>query len=80
MINSERMITRKTFLKHVDRRSRQEVESSLGYAPHCDDSILTMASDFHVSYHKSKLHGKTVYFFKHSAIEYVFSRESEVAE
>lgn len=71
MIDSAIEITRRTFLKHVDRESLREVEASLGCAAHPSQG-LTMAGDFHVSYHRSKLHGKRVYFFKHSAIEHVF--------
>jgi hypothetical protein len=33
---------------------------------------LAMKRDFHVTYYAGRLHGKRVYFFKHSAIEYVF--------
>jgi len=32
----------------------------------------TISKDWDVSYCRSKLHGKTVYFMVHSAIEYVF--------
>lgn len=72
MIEQAFDITRSTFLSHVDRQDRELIERQLGYAPHDKDSCLTMKRDFHVSYHRSKLHGQTVYFFKHSAIEYVF--------
>jgi hypothetical protein len=75
MIDDARQITRYTFLKHVDRESLAVVERNLGYAPHCKDAILRMANDFHVSYHRSKLHGETVYYFRHSAIEYVFANQ-----
>jgi hypothetical protein len=71
MINDAIDITRQTFLKHVDRDSLREVEASLNYEDHPKKG-LTMAADWTVSYHRSKLHGKRVYFFKHSAIEYVF--------
>lgn len=73
MIYKAQDITRKTFLRHVDRESMAEVEGSLGYAPHDPGAILRMSKDYCVSYHRSKLHGKIVYFFKHSAIEYVFA-------
>lgn len=67
MIDQAIDITRRTFLQHVDRDQLRDIEGQLGYG-----SWLHMASDYHVSYHRSKLHGQTVYFFKHSAIEYVF--------
>lgn len=72
MIDRAIDITRNTFLKHVNREGLQNLEESLGYDKHPKQG-LTMAGDFHVSYHRSKLHGETVYFLKHSAIEYVFA-------
>lgn len=68
-------ITRGTFLRHVNRSDQMELEKDLGYDRHPSQG-LTMASDWHVSYHRSKLHGRTVYLFKHSAIEYVFREPS----
>ena len=68
MVDSGASITRRTFLQHVDRNNLKELEASLGYPM----GRLTMAGDWAVSYFKSKLHGKTVYYFTHSAIEYVF--------
>ena len=64
-------ITRNTFLKHVDREGLKEIEESLGYESHPAKG-LTMAGDYHVSYARSSINGYRVYFFKHSAIEYVF--------
>lgn len=72
MIDAAQEITRRTFMRHVDTEDRAEVERALGYAPHDPSSRLTMKRDFHVSYHRSRLHRQVCYFFKHSAIEYVF--------
>lgn len=72
MIDAARNITRRTFCARVDRLSREEQERGLGYAPHDPGAVLTMKRDYHVSYHRSTLHGQRVYFFKHSAIEHVF--------
>lgn len=69
MIDSGVTITRRTFLKHVDRDSLKEIEAYLGYPM----GRLTMAGDGAVSYHKGKLRGKTVVWFNHSSIEYVFT-------
>lgn len=71
MIDEAITLTRRTFLAHVDRKGLAKVEAMLGYATHPSQG-MTMAGDYHVSYHRSKLHGERVYFFKHSAIEYVF--------
>lgn len=72
MVQASVQVTRRTLLRHVDREDMADLERSLGYAPHDPDSPLYMSKDWHVSYHRSELHGKRVYFFKHSAIEYVF--------
>lgn len=71
MIENAIDITRKTFLKHVDPCALKWAEQALGYEDHPKRG-LTMAGDYHVSYHRSKLHGKVVYYFRHSSIEYVF--------
>ena len=71
MIEEAQDITRRTFLNHVDGKDRRDLETQLGYSL-TRDGGLTMKRDYHVSYHRSRLHGQTVYFFTHSAIEYVF--------
>lgn len=82
MIDEARQITRRTFFQHVDAEELRGMEESLGYATrrvYFTDkygerhSELMMADDPHVSYHRSKLHGKTVYYFRHSGIEFVFT-------
>ena len=69
MIDSGVGITRRTFLRHVNRASLKEIESDLGYRM----GRLTMAGDYAVSYCKGKLLGKMVVWFNHSSIEYVFA-------
>jgi len=73
MIDDARDITRRTFLKYVDREALQELEENLGYVTKPWEDGLRMASDWHVSYHKSRLNGFTVYYFRQSSIEYVFT-------
>lgn len=72
MVDNAVTISRRTFLQNVDRDELQKLEQRLGYAKHPKHG-LTMASDYHLEYCRSKLHGKTVYFFTHSAVEYVFA-------
>ena len=64
-------VSRRTFLKHVDREDLAALESALGYADHPSRG-LTMAADWHVSYHRSKYRGRLCYYLRHSAIEYIF--------
>ena len=71
MIDNNIQISRKTFLKHVNVDDLIMLENSLCYSQHYKQG-LTMASDLAVSYHRSKLYNETVYYFRHSAIEYVF--------
>lgn len=75
MIDQAIDISRRTFLRHVDRDNVRELEAGLGYEQHPARG-LTMAGDYAVSYHRSKLHGERVYYFTQSAIEYVFKGES----
>ena len=70
MIDNSRKITRQVFVKNVNKEEMCNIEFDLGYG-----SWLKMKDDYHVSYHKSKLHGEKVYYFRHSAIEYVFKGE-----
>jgi hypothetical protein len=64
-------ITRSTFLKHVNAKELQEIAENLGYSRHPSQG-LTMAGDWHISYHRSKHHGERAYYFAWSGIEYVF--------
>jgi hypothetical protein len=72
LIDQGTQISRRAFLQHVAREELQKLEDSLGYFRHPSQG-LTMAGDYHVEYFRSKLHGKRVYGFRHSAIEYVFT-------
>ena len=72
MVDRATDITRKTFLRHVDRAERLCIERDLGYSQFRDGG-LQMANDFHVSYHKSIYLGRKCYYFCHSAIEYIFT-------
>jgi hypothetical protein len=68
MISLNRQVARSTFLRHTHSGDRAMLEKSLGY-----DAGFKMKDDWHVSYHKSLLHGITVYYFRHSGIEFVFT-------
>jgi len=76
IVDNSQTITRKTFLKHVNYKELKHIEKGLGYSLKSNHG-LTMAGDWCVSYHKSILHGKTVYFFCYSSIEYIFVKEGE---
>jgi hypothetical protein len=71
MIERSLEITRKTFLKHVDSGLLAEMAGNMGYCKYRNQG-LTMASDYHITYYRSKLFGSVVYYFKHSGIEFVF--------
>lgn len=72
MIRANRVVSRRTFRRHVDTRELADIELGIGYERHHSQGLV-MANDWAVSYHRSKLNGKTVYYFRHSAIEYVFA-------
>jgi hypothetical protein len=71
MVDNNIEITRSTFLKHVNRVDLKELETRLGYSR--DFHII---NDWHVTYHRSKLEGKRVYYLCHSAIEYIFKQKN----
>lgn len=75
MIDKSVSITRRSFLKYVNREQLKQIELDLSYSEHPSQG-LTMAGDWHVDYFKSTLHGKRVYGFKHSAIEFVFTQKN----
>jgi hypothetical protein len=68
MKGAARIITRRTFAKHVDLKQLQELEKSLGY-----DHDLPMWKDWHVGYAKSVFRGKPCYYFTYSRIEFIFT-------
>ena len=74
MIDNALDLTRTTLLKHVNRDQLKELEIGFGYSSHHTQG-LTMAADWHISYHRSKLHGRTVYYFCYSGIEFVFTKD-----
>lgn len=72
MVDAEREISRRSFLRHVDRENLREVEAGLGYAGHWRQG-LTMAGDWAVSYYRSEYRGRPCYFFRWSSIEHIFT-------
>lgn len=67
LIENREQIDRDEFVNKISIPDLILLEKQLGY----DDSF-EMRNDWHVEYFISKLHNKTVYGFRHSAIEYVF--------
>jgi hypothetical protein len=72
LIQGAKEIGRGTFLKHVDPDAMRDLENQLGYAKTSKQG-LTMATDYHVAYFKSKLRGCEAVYFVWSAIEFVFT-------
>jgi hypothetical protein len=72
MIDMATDITRDTFVRHVNKLDLNAFEHQMGYDDHWKKG-LTMSQDWAVSYHRSYLKGERVYYFRHSAIEHVFT-------
>jgi hypothetical protein len=68
MVEASRQITRRTFMRYVDKDDMRMLEAELGYGP-----WLRMSKDWHVSYHKSVLLGWPVVYFTWSAYEHIFA-------
>jgi len=71
MEDRARAITRRTFLKYVDRDVLKVWEVALGYASHPSQG-LTMAGDWHVTYYKSTYRGRLCVGFDWSCIDHLF--------
>ena len=69
MINRNITITRATFEKHVSVEHLRKLEKELGY-----NFKMRMSADYYVTYHRSKLYGEWVYYFRYSAMEYIFMK------
>lgn len=73
MVEDAKEVSRKVFMLHCP--SAREKFRELGYE---DDPRkgLTAKNDWHISYHRSRYAGKRCYYFRWSAIEYVFVRQT----
>lgn len=70
IIDHRREITYRTFLRHVGNNLVKEWNRWLGYE---NIPCLSLKKDSCVHYYRSRLpNGKAVYYFVHSAIEYIF--------
>lgn len=73
MIDEHVDVSRRTFMKHVGREELMDMAENLGYSSHPRKGHgLTMAADWSISYHRSKYRGHRVYYFRWSAIEYIY--------
>lgn len=70
-VDKARAVTRATFQRKVCPEALAALEARLGYSP-ARSGGLTMAEDYHVTYHTSRYRGRAVAFVRHSAIEYIF--------
>lgn len=74
MVKHATHLSRRRFLQAVDRTDLANIEHQLGYAPaRRRNGELTMARDWHVSYHRSRWQGKPCVYFVWSAIEHIFT-------
>ena len=69
MVDEAIDITLCTFRKHCVGFA--EIATQLGYAQDSRKG-LTIAQDWHVSYHRSKYNGERCYFLQWSGIEYIW--------
>lgn len=70
-------ITYRTMRQHCDLAPWA---ASMGYDPNTRLGGLSLANDWHVSYHKSTYNGAPCYYLRHSAIEYIFTEGGTHAE
>lgn len=73
MVEQARPITLRVFAKHCDWRP---LARTLGYQLGRGRG-LQLRQDWHVRYYRSVYQGAPCYFLKHSAIEYIFTRQDK---
>ncbi len=78
-IDGNIQVSRCCFLQHVNREDLRISEEQLGYESHPSRG-LTMAGDWHISYHRSKYDGRRCYYFRHSGIEFIFLKPDDLNE
>lgn len=66
-------ITRRTFLRYVDRADLTRLEQDLQYDTGTERGGLRMSKDWHVGYYRSTYRGRPCVYFDHSRIEYIFT-------
>lgn len=64
-------VSRRRFLRYVDRGHLAEMERNLGYETRRNEGLV-MADDWHVSYHLSTFAGAPCAYFAWSGIEHVY--------
>jgi hypothetical protein len=72
LVETAEPISRREFLRLVDRDSLAEIASNLGYSTRARDG-LTMAADWHIGYFRGTWNGRPCAFFQWSAIEHIFT-------
>ena len=80
MREKARDITRRTYLRKVTWAQSKLIEEELGYALNGSKGELTMANDWHISYHLSTYDGVRCVYFCWSGYEYVFVKSAEYAK
>lgn len=66
-------ITAETFKRRIGVEAYNDIEEQLGYGK---NQFMRIADDYAVSFHRSKWHSHTIYYLRHSAIEYVFGSDA----
>lgn len=64
-------LTSRVFRERIGEENYAKLSNHLGYS-FVDEGVLTLASDWHVSFHRSQYESQPCYYCNHSAIEYVF--------
>lgn len=67
MKDAAKQVTRRTFMRYVNKEDLKQIEKDLSY-----NKGFHMSNDWHVAYYLSTYRKTTCAYFVHSAIEYVF--------
>ena len=70
IVNSGRDCSYETIKKRIGAQAMTDLESDLGYGPNTVPRHLN--DDYAVTFHWTRYKGMTIYYVRHSAIEYVY--------
>lgn len=76
MQDAAKAITRRTFLRYVDRAHLTAIEGAFGYDVLHQRGGLRMSTDPRVGYYRSTYDGVPCVYFEHSRIEHIYTERA----
>jgi hypothetical protein len=75
LVDSSRLISYRTARRKIGKAALEATFPAYDWdGKRSRPGYLPLKADWHVSYHKGRYLGRQVYYVRHSAIEYIFSK------